>query len=83
MSLSLQVTIGNNIAQELDERLTYTGIGEVDPVPLEIIIPSVLGVVVVVVCIMLIIFICFYLISRKKSMSIAKHEQIVELVATK
>ncbi len=84
MSLSLQVTIGNNIAQELDERLTYTGIlGEVDPVPLEIIIPSVLGVVVVVVCIMLIIFVCFYLISRKKSMSIAKHEQIVELVATK
>ncbi len=51
-------------------------------VPLEIIIPSVLGVVVVVVCVMMIIFVCLYLNSRRKSMSIAKHEEIVELVAT-
>ena len=76
------MTIGRNIAQVLDQQLTYTGLGVAAMVPLEIIIPSVLGVVVVVVCVMMIIFVCLYLNSRRKSMSIAKHEEIVELVAT-
>ncbi len=56
-------------------------------VPLEIIIPSVLGVVVgvvvVVVCVMITLFVCFYRNSQRKSVSIAMHEQIVELVATR
>ncbi len=52
-------------------------------VPLEIIILSVLVVVVVVVCVMITIFICFYRKSQRKSVSIAMHEQTVELVATR
>ena len=75
------MTVGSNLAQELDQRLTYTvpvAVGS----SLEIIIPSVLGVVVVVVCIMLIIFVCFYRNSRRKSASIAMHDKIVELMAT-
>ena len=78
-----QVNIGNNIAQELDRQLTYT-VPEVEvlgaAVSLEIIIPSVFGGVVVVVCVLLFICICFYLNSRKKTVSIAMHEQIMDLV---
>ncbi len=68
---------GNNIAQELDRQLTYTVSAAVS---LEIIIPSVFGGVVVVVCVLLFIFICFYLNSRKKTVLIAMHEQIMDLV---
>ncbi len=78
------MTVGSNIAQELDRRLTYTFPNVVAvpeaTVPLEIIIPSVLGGVLVVVCVMLIIFVCFYLNSRKKIVTVAMHEQIMELV---
>ncbi len=74
------MTIGTNISQVLDESLTYTVVPE--GVPLVIIIPSVVGGVVVVVIVMLSIFVFFYLNFRRKSVSIAMHEQIVELVAT-
>ncbi len=74
------MTIGTNISQVLNESLTYTTVVP-DPA-LEIIIPSVVGVVAVVVIVMLIIFVFFYLNFRRKSVSIAMHEQIVELVAT-
>ncbi len=80
--MPLQVTIGSNIAQVLDQQLTYTS-----PVAagtsLEVIIPSVFGGAIVVVCVMLIIFVSFYLNSRKKTVSIAMHEQIMELVANR
>ncbi len=71
------MNVGNNIAQELDRQLTYTVSAAVS---LEIIIPSVFGGVVVVVCVLLFICICFYLNSRKKTVSIALHEQIMDLV---
>ncbi len=72
------MNVGNNIAQELDSQLTYT-VSEVlgAAVSLEIIIPSVLGGVVVVGCVLMFICICFYLNSRKKTVSIAMHEQIM------
>ncbi len=71
--------MGSNISQILDQQLTY--ISPVAAVPLEIIIPSVLGVIVMIVCVMLIIFVRFYLNSRKKIVSIAMHEQMMEIVA--
>ncbi len=71
------MNVGNNIAQELDRQLTYTVSAAVS---LEIIIPSVLGGVLVVVCVLLFICICFYHNSRKKTVSIAMHEQIMDLV---
>ncbi len=102
------MTVGSNIAQELDQRLTYIfPVVEVPTVevltaevptvevltvevptvevlgaaaPLEIIIPSVLGVIVMIVCVVLIIFVCFYLNLRRKTVSIVTHEQILELV---
>ncbi len=79
------MTIGTNISQVLDESLTYTTLVVAEGVPLVIIIPSVVGgvvVVVIVMLVMLIIFVFFYLNFRRKSVSIAMHEQIVELVAT-
>ncbi len=77
------MTIGSNIAHVLDQQLIYRDPVVAAMVPLEIIIPSVLGVVVVVVCIMITMFVCFYRNSQRKSVSIAMHEQIVELVATR
>ncbi len=77
------MNVGNNIAQELDRQLTYTVsevLGAAVSLKLEIIIPSVFGGVVVVVCVLLFICICFYLNSRKKTVSIAMHEQIMDLV---
>ncbi len=91
MSLSLQVTVGNNIAQELDQRLTYivpvtaglvpVTVGPVPDagIPLEIIIPLS---VIIFVLVVLIVFICFYLKYRRKSVSIGMHQQNIELVAT-
>ncbi len=91
MSLSLQVTVGNNIAQELDQRLTYmvpvtaglvpvTGPVPVTPeLPLNIIIPLS---VIIFVLVVLIVFICFYLKYRRKSVSIGMDQQNIELVAT-
>ncbi len=75
----MQVNIGSNIVQELDQLLTY--IAPVAEVPLEIIIPSVLGGVVMVVCVLVIVFVCIYRNSRRKTVAIAMHEQILELVA--
>ncbi len=75
----LQVIVGSNISQVLDQQLTYAS--PVAAVPLEIIIPSVLGVIVMIVCVMLIIFVRVYLNSRKKTVSIAMHEQMMEIVA--
>ena len=79
----LQVTIGSNISQVLDRQLTYllpTFLGL--PVPLEIIIPVIVVIFVLVVCLLMIVIVCLYLNSRRKSMSIAMHQQMVELVAT-
>ncbi len=73
------MNVGRNISQVLDQQLTYTS--PVTAVQLEIIIPTVLGVIVMIVCVMLIIFVRFYLNSRKKIVSIAMHEQIMEIVA--
>ncbi len=73
------MNIGSNIVQELDQLLTY--IAPVAGVPLEIIIPSVLGGVVMVVCALIIVFVCIYRNYTRKSLSIARHEQILELVA--
>ena len=78
--LSLQVNVGSNISQILDQQLTYT-IPVTAAVPLEIIIPSVLGVIVVIVCVVLIISVCVYLNYRKKTVPIAVHEQMMEIVA--
>ncbi len=77
--LFMQVNIGSNIVQELDQLLTY--IAPVAGAPLEIIIPSVLGGVVMVVCVLIIVFVCLYRNSQRKTVSIAMHEQILELVA--
>ncbi len=74
------MNVGSNISQVLDQQLTYTS-PVTAAVPLEIIIPSVLGVIVMIVCVMLIIFVRFYLNSRKKIVSIALHEQMMEIVA--
>ena len=84
MTLSLQVTVGSNIAQVLPQLLTYTFPEVAVPVPLEIIIPFsvIIIIVVLVVCVLMIVFICFYLKSRRKSVSIAMHQQNMELVAT-
>ena len=71
--------MGSNISQVLDQQLTYAS--PAAAVPLEIIIPSVLGVIVMIVCVMLIIFVRVYLNSRKKTVSIAMHEQMMEIVA--
>ncbi|XP_064398654.1 hepatocyte growth factor receptor-like isoform X2 [Halichondria panicea] len=79
-SAIIQVNVGSNISQVLDQQLTYTS-PVTAAVPLEIIIPSVLGVIVMIVCVMLIIFVRFYLNSRKKIVSIAVHEQMMEIVA--
>ena len=73
------MNVGSNISRVLDQQLTYTSPVTADP--LEIIIPSVLGVIVMIVCIMLTIFVCVYLKSRRKTMSIAMHEQMMEIVA--
>ncbi|XP_064398639.1 plexin-A2-like [Halichondria panicea] len=78
-SAIIQVNVGSNISRVLDQQLTYTSPVTADP--LEIIIPSVLGVIVMIVCIMLTIFVCVYLKSRRKTMSIAMHEQMMEIVA--
>ncbi len=73
--------VGSNISQVLDQQLTYTS-PVAAAVPLEIIIPSVLGVIVMIVCVMLTIFVCVYLNSRRKIVSIAMHEQqMMEIVA--
>ncbi len=80
------MNIGINIAHVLDQRLNYTDPVVAVPgamVPLEIIIPSVFGVVVMIVCAMIITFVCFYRNWQSKSVSIALHEQIVQLVATR
>ena len=69
--------IGSNIAQILDQRLTYTV--SAAGLPLEIIIPSVFGGVVIVICVLMIVFVCFYLNSRRKTVSIAMHEHILQL----
>ena len=87
------MTVGNNIAQTLVEGLAYTvpvvtvpavAVPVTAGVPLEIIIPfSVIIVIfVLVVCVLMIVFICFYLNSRRKSVSITRHQQNMELVAT-
>ena len=73
------MNIGSNIVQELDQLLTY--IAPVAGAPLEIIIPSVLGGVVMVVCVLIIVFVCVYRNSRRKTGKIAMQEQILELVA--
>ncbi len=73
------MNIGSNIVQELDQLLTY--IAPVARVPLEIIIPSVLGGVVMVVCVLIIVFVCLYRNSKRKSVKIAMQDQILELVA--
>ena len=80
------MNVGSNISQILDQRLTYTVLGvEIleKAVPLQIIIPSVLVVVVIIVCVILIIFVCFCPKSRKNTVSIAMHEQIMELMANR
>ncbi len=85
------MNVGSNIAQVLDQRLTYIVLVVEVPtvevleaaVPLEVIIPSVLGGAVVVVCVVLIIFVCFCLNSRRKTVSITMHEQMMELVANR
>ncbi|XP_064398635.1 plexin-B1-like isoform X2 [Halichondria panicea] len=87
----IRVNVGSNIAQVLDQRLTYIVLVVEVPtvevleaaVPLEVIIPSVLGGAVVVVCVVLIIFVCFCLNSRRKTVSITMHEQMMELVANR
>ncbi len=80
---SRQVTIGNNISQVLDRLLIYTGTTTpVADVSLEIIIPVIVVIFVLVVCVLMIVIVCLYLNSRRKSMSIAMNQQIVELVAT-
>ncbi len=80
----LQVTIGSNISQVLDRQLTYP-LPEVMGEPtvlLEIIIPVIVFIFVLVVCLLMIVIVCLYLNSRRKSTSIAMHQQMVELVAT-
>ncbi len=88
--VSLQVTVGSNIKQTLVERLAYE-VTTTEPtvpvttgVPLEIIIPfSVIIIIfVLVVFVLMIVFICFYLNSRRKSVSIARQQQNMELVGT-
>ena len=79
----LQVTIGSNISQVLDRQLTYSLPTFLGPtVPLEIIIPVIVVIFVLVVCLLMIVIVCLYLNSRRKFMSIAMHQQMVELVAT-
>ncbi len=73
------MNIGSNIVQELDQLLTY--IAPVAGAPLEIIIPSVLGGVVMVVCVLIIVFVCVYRNSKRKTVKIAMQQQILELVA--
>ena len=73
--------IGSNIAQILDQQLTYTV--PAAGLPLEIIIPSVFGGVVMVICLLIIVFVCFYLNSRRKTVPIAMHEQILDIVANR
>ena len=78
------MNVGSNISQVLDRQLTYP-LPEVmvEPtVPLEIIIPVIVVIFVLVVCLLMIVIVCLYLNSRRKSMSIAMHQQMVELVAT-
>ena len=79
------MTIGSNIAHVLEQQLIYRDpvVAVSEATVLNIIIPSVLGVVVVVVCVMITVFVCFYRNSQRKSVSIAMHDQIVELVATR
>ena len=74
------MNVGSNISQVLDQQLTYTG-PVTAAVPLEIIIPSVLGVIVMIVCVMLTIFVCVYRNYWRKTVSIAMHEQMMEIVA--
>ena len=79
------MTIGSNISQVLDRQLTYPlpEVTVIEPtVPLEIIIPVIVVIFVLVVCLLMIVIVCLYLNSRRKSMSIAMHQQMVELVAT-
>ncbi|XP_064398652.1 plexin-A2-like [Halichondria panicea] len=81
----INVTIGSNISQVLDRQLTYPlpEVTVIEPtVPLEIIIPVIVVIFVLVVCLLMIVIVCLYLNSRRKSMSIAMHQQMVELVAT-
>ncbi len=65
---SLQVTIGTNISQALERRLSYTGVGEA--LPLEIIIPSVVGgfaVMVILLVLVMCCIICGYQSKHKKT----------------
>ncbi|XP_064398643.1 plexin-A2-like isoform X2 [Halichondria panicea] len=79
----INVTIGSNISQVLDRQLTYSLPTFLGPtVPLEIIIPVIVVIFVLVVCLLMIVIVCLYLNSRRKFMSIAMHQQMVELVAT-
>ncbi len=70
------MNIGSNIAQVLDQQLTYTV-----PAQLENIIPVIVIIFILVLCLLMIAIVCLYLKSRRKSMSIAMHQQM-ELVAT-
>ncbi|XP_064398663.1 hepatocyte growth factor receptor-like [Halichondria panicea] len=78
-SATIQVNVGSNISQVLDQQLTYTV--PVAAVPLEIIIPSVLGVIVMIVFVILIIFVRLYQKYRRRIMSIALQEQMMEIMA--
>ena len=75
------MTVGSNIAQVLDKRLTYN-VPMATAIPLlEIVLPLSAVIILLAVCV-LIVLICLYLNSRKKSVSIGMHQQNMELVAT-
>ncbi|XP_064383417.1 uncharacterized protein LOC135332039 isoform X3 [Halichondria panicea] len=98
----INVTVGRNIAEVLDQRLMYrelpmttevpvttaapvtAGVPVTTGLPLNIIIPfSVIIIIgVLIVCVLILVVICFYIKSRRKSVSIATHQQNMELVAT-
>ncbi len=73
------MNVGSNISQVLDQQLTYTV--PVAAVPLEIIISSVLGVIVMIVFVILIIFVRFYQKYRRRIMSIALQQQMMKIMA--
>ena len=71
--------VGSNYAVELNERLIYSTTST--PVQLEIILPVVLVITLILLLCPLIILLSVYINHRRKSMSLAMHEQILELVA--
>ncbi len=74
------MTVGSNISEVLEQRLTYIVGANVIPLDINIVISLSAVIFVLAVCV-LIVLIYLYLNSRKKSLSIGMHQQNMELVA--